>query len=163
MDGDALVGSVLCLPPACKASTWARGDLGQSIPPMEPTDVELNLHGRSVPKELIRRVLELLTAAFASILLLMLPSKRAKCSWRKQRWRCVRNDSTAVHACTLEGPTPHIALTLSLLTVYTLHFTLRLSSGSPERETDTGQCGHNHCSTLHGPLGEVIMQSVEDD
>lgn len=115
MDGDALVGSVLCLPPACKASTWAHGDLGQSIPPMEPTDVELNLHGRSVPKELIRRVLELLTAAFASILLLMLPSKRAKCSWRKQRWRCVRNDSTAVHACTLEGPTPHTALTLTSL------------------------------------------------
>lgn len=46
---------------------------------------------------------------------------------------------------------------------HSLHFTLRLSSGSPERETDMGQCGHNRCSTLHGPLGEVIMQSVEDD
>lgn len=84
-DGNELMGSVHCLLPACKASSWVHGELGQSITPMEPTDVDLNLHGKFVPKELIKRVLELLTASFASVLLLMLPSKRAKCSWRKQQ------------------------------------------------------------------------------
>lgn len=50
---------------------------------MELTDVELSLHGRSVPEELIEWVPEPLTAVFALILLLTIPSRRAGCSWLK--------------------------------------------------------------------------------
>ena len=64
-------------------SSGAERELGQSIPPPELTDAELSLHGRPVPEELIKPVPEPLTAVFASILLLTVPSRRAKCSCLK--------------------------------------------------------------------------------
>lgn len=71
------------LTPHPGGSPGAKRELGQSFPPLEPTDVGLSLHGRSVPEELIKQALEPLAAAFALILLLTFPSKRAKCAQRK--------------------------------------------------------------------------------
>lgn len=125
------------LTPHPQGLTGSQKGAGAELPPApELTDVGLSLHGRSVPEELIKLAQEPLTAAFALILLLTVPSKRAKCSWQKRRWRMCQPG----WLCTGTDPAPRMG-----------HGPRELRlGGDPCAGSQSPRCPHAHSASCLG-------------